>query len=358
MMVRNKYSYPKEVQELVGVASGISDSGKILAIAPRSPAERAGLREGDVILSLGPAEMPRGEKFPRAFERAFARHVKEDVPLSIKVYRGGSFLDYVLTPGSVADIQANLIKSDQVNAYASGKNVMVTSRMMEFAKSDSQLGLIIGHEIAHMIMNHQRAKVANQLFGMIVDTASAAFYGVETGRAFEKAASKAYSQEFEIEADHVGLYILALSGSDFREAISLWRDMAASEHSSVYAPLSASHPGAAERFILLGQTAAEVEHKRISRQSIVPEFKKDSWNEQDGVVRIDNGKNWPSLRERDLTPEKVALLAESVFGFTCPEVIGLDSINGQYLVANCSNGIWLKVSIEPEDGRIVIEPLD
>jgi predicted Zn-dependent protease len=83
--------------------------------------------------------------------------------------------------------------------------------MMRFA-NDAELVGVLGHEIAHNAMGHIEARKKNALLGgllgAILDVA-AATQGVNTQGQntanFMAAAARAFSQDFEREADYVGM---------------------------------------------------------------------------------------------------------------------------------------------------------
>lgn len=84
--------------------------------------------------------------------------------------------------------------------------------------SDEELATVVSHEIAHNAMKHIDAKMQNAtagaFFGAILDI-FAATQGVNTGgeftSQFAQLGAMTFSQEFEREADYVGMYILALA---------------------------------------------------------------------------------------------------------------------------------------------------
>src|SRR4051812_33222829 len=109
------------------------------------------------------------------------------------------------------------VSDDAVDASADGENVYVTSSLLRFVRSsDEELAVILSHEFAHNAMNHSGARKRNSMIGAVLGAAvdiAAASNGVHTqgvGQAAGGGAgNRAYSAEFEREADYVGLYMLA-----------------------------------------------------------------------------------------------------------------------------------------------------
>ncbi len=96
---------------------------------------------------------------------------------------------------------------------------------------------------------------------------------MNTQGAFGDIASQSYSQEFEAEADYVGVYALALGGVDTRGVANLWRRMGA-EMGGIKTQYGASHPGSTDRFVAIESTTTEVNDKIINMQPLTPNLKK------------------------------------------------------------------------------------
>ena len=83
----------------------------------------------------------------------------------------------------------------------------------------------------------------------------AAVAGVNTGGDFMRigaeAGAGAFSQDFEAEADYVGVYLMARGGYDIGLAPNFWRRMAVIHPASIKTNHSSTHPSAPERFVAL-----------------------------------------------------------------------------------------------------------
>jgi predicted Zn-dependent protease len=169
-------------------------------------------------------------------------------------------------------------KDDQLNAFADGRNIYVTSSMMRFATEESELETVVAHEIAHNAMRHIDAQRKNAtlgaIFGAMLDIAAAS-YGVNTGGEYTSQmaalAAMTFSQDFEREADYVGLYILARAGRPIRNAPNLWRRMATESPGSI--KFASTHPTTAERYVRLEQGIQEIEKKQAEGAPLLPEMK-------------------------------------------------------------------------------------
>jgi predicted Zn-dependent protease len=88
----------------------------------------------------------------------------------------------------------------------------------------------------------------------------------------------AYSQEFESEADYVGLYIMANSGMPIADAPKFWRRMAAAFPSNIKANYSASHPSTSYRMVALEETVREINVKVEKSEPLLPNMKDGKFN--------------------------------------------------------------------------------
>ena len=83
--------------------------------------------------------------------------------------------------------------------------------------------------------------------------------------------AEAHSQDFEREADYVGMYILARANLPLATGPNVWRHMAQIDPASI--GYASSHPTTAERFVRLGEAINEIERKRRMNLELLPEMK-------------------------------------------------------------------------------------
>lgn len=172
---------------------------------------------------------------------------------------------------------------DNINAYADGENIVITKAMMNFAKKDEELAVILGHEAAHNLMGHVSKTKLNATTGAIIGTLLDAFaesQGVKTGNAFTQTGAaigiSRYSVAFEEEADYVGLYITHKAGYDIANAANFWRRMSIHNPKAIFG--DTTHPSNPKRFIALSKTIEEIKSKAANKQALLPDLKekKDS----------------------------------------------------------------------------------
>jgi predicted Zn-dependent protease len=136
-----------------------------------------------------------------------------------------------------ADWEAVVFASPDVNAFAlPGNKIGVFEGLFGVIETPDQLAAVIGHEIGHLQAEHGEERVNAQavrdlglrIIGIILqfaeveysaDIAAALGLGVEYGLV------RPYSRGQELEADRLGLELMASAGFDPAETVELWRQM-------------------------------------------------------------------------------------------------------------------------------------
>ncbi len=127
------------------------------------------------------------------------------------------------------------------NAFAlPGGKVGVHTGLFQITQNDAGLAAVLGHEIAHVVLNHSQQRV-NQATGVAVgtvllDTILSAKGVDKTGRAGAATAAAAagtvglilpYSRRAELQSDQLGTLYMARAGYDPAEAVQLWERFSA-----------------------------------------------------------------------------------------------------------------------------------
>lgn len=203
-----KEDFDKEFQSVAITQLNLDSNLKIINVVKSSPAEAAGLQEGDIFMSVNGIDAPVDKKATRKFTEIPRKETKENKPLSFKIIRNGIHETINVSTDEVCDYPLIIDKGDTVNAYADGNNIFITQGMIDFITTDHELALVIGHEPAHNSMRHIDSKRLNAMGGVLLDILFTALTGINTQGVFSNAAAGAYSQEFESEADYVGCILL------------------------------------------------------------------------------------------------------------------------------------------------------
>ena len=291
----NAYSYARDYQAAAR-AMGFSDTLVVVGVAAGSAAERAGFAVGDRIAAIDGGTPPVGSSALQTLSRqlqarrvpgpiltlqrgalAFPSEPSAEEPTAAPA-QAAPALRTALPTDSVCGYNLAATRMDVLNAWADGTNVTVTSSMLRFVADDDELAAVLAHEIAHNAMRHVQATQQNAavggLFGDIIDI-FAATQGYNTRGEFTKAGmnvgSLVFSQDFEREADYVGMYLLARAGRSTARAPNFWRRMAQENPGSI--KYASTHPTTAEQFVRLEQAVKEIDLKIARGEDLAPEMR-------------------------------------------------------------------------------------
>jgi Zn-dependent protease with chaperone function len=148
--------------------------------------------------------------------------------------------------------EVNLIGSKQVNAFCmpGGKIAFYTGILDTLKLTDDEAAMVMGHEIAHALREHARARMAkSQITQLGANLLGELVGGGRYAGAFQiggNLLSLKFSRDDESDADVVGLELAARGGFDPRAGVSLWRKMAAANSRAPLEFLS-THPAGDNR---------------------------------------------------------------------------------------------------------------
>ena len=129
--------------------------------------------------------------------------------------------------------EVNLISSKSVNAFCmpGGKIAFFTGIISSLQLTDDEIAVIMGHEIAHALLEHGRARMSEQVLKNVGVGIAAMVFNLGQmsasmlSQAADLAVSLPFSRQHETEADLVGMEVAARAGYDPRAAANVWRKM-------------------------------------------------------------------------------------------------------------------------------------
>lgn len=129
--------------------------------------------------------------------------------------------------------EVNLISSKTVNAFCmpGGKIAFFTGILDQLQLTDAEVAAIMGHEIAHALLEHGRARMSEQLLKSAGISIAAAVFNLGSlsaellNQAAGLAISLPYARKQETDSDLVGMELAARAGYDPRAAADVWRKM-------------------------------------------------------------------------------------------------------------------------------------
>ena len=192
---------------------GLDHGPAIAAVAPGSAAARAGLRPGDVLVSIDGAALPAGPASgPATFAGVQAIQDRLETalaspPAHLVAERAGARIPIDLAADAGCPSFVQLVPSKKRDAEADGRTVTISSAVAEYARDDDELAAPIAHELAHNILGHRAALTRD---------------GISKGVFAGFGANGRRLRETEDEADLTGVELMATAGYDPAAAVRFW----------------------------------------------------------------------------------------------------------------------------------------
>ncbi|WP_019961029.1 M48 family metallopeptidase [Woodsholea maritima] len=262
-MVSTRTDWPSALRGSAYTLFNVDQNPRILAVFADSPAAHADLRPGDRFVAINGHYVDTGRiRLDRQIHLALARASRAG-RLDLLMERDGESIARSIPLDAVCDQDFRIHPSMEIGAFTDGQTLHITQGMMMFARNDEDLAFVLGHEMAHGSEGHIDAKRLNRwagtLAGFALDGALLAS-GLNTGGLFTETGyatgAEAYSQEFEEEADYVGLYYAARAGFNLDTARDFWRRLGAQMPETLLK--GATHPTSPRRLVLMDATRAEI----------------------------------------------------------------------------------------------------
>lgn len=260
LLVHAIEQYAARTRPTAAAVFGLADDPALLSVIPGSAADRAGLIAGDRIVSINGRSFPgpSGRKGSYARVQQVEEHLLAELekgPVRIDYVRQGAASAATLEPEQGCLSRVQLIPSTKLNAKADGTYAQLTSAIVDFTKSEEELALVIGHEMAHNILGH-KAKLDEQK--------------VRRGvlKSFDGSAGKI--KVTEKEADYLALYLAARAGYDISGAPGFWDRYGRKMGFGIFS--DGTHPGRSSRMEASERTISEIKAKQERGEPILPQL--------------------------------------------------------------------------------------
>ena len=162
--------------------------------------------------------------------------------------------------------EVNLIGSKQINAFCmpGGKIAFYNGILDQLQLTDDEAAMVMGHEMAHALREHARARIAKSQGTGTILSLGAQLLGL--GQLGDVAANVGtqlltlrFSREDETDADLVGLELAARGGYNPQAAVSLWQKMAQAGAGAGGPNFLSTHPSGPERIQQLQANVPKVQ---------------------------------------------------------------------------------------------------
>lgn len=175
--------------------------------------------------------------------------------------------------------------ADFKNAAATrGNYIFVWSGILDDIHDDDELATILAHEIGHVLAGHTQpspaeetrqmlAGIAGTATGQVVSASGQAGILADLAEMAVKLSMQALIvnpdlQAKELEADQIGLFLMADAGYDPQKAVDFWRRLK-DDPDYAGSPLQflSSHPSTEDRYLLLERLVRQAQDRRYARNS-------------------------------------------------------------------------------------------
>ena len=254
--------------------AGVPEGLRVVHAFAGSPAAEAGLPPGALIEAVNGEATDDPERAARAIRDRLEEGGEASVTADGVTYRFGG------TRACEAAVKVSTSQALNANAVS---GIAVNTGLVR-SLDDQALQAVIAHELAHIALDHPREYARNALLTGAPVTGPVAYGLASTtdrllrlaGRAPDRsltgrtlAALAPWTDEFEAEADYVGLYMHARAGGDARAAIRAFEVMGTEGPKSL--TVRATHPLIPERIAAAEAALAEIAAKRAAGEALVPE---------------------------------------------------------------------------------------
>jgi predicted Zn-dependent protease len=168
----------------------------------------------------------------------------------------------------------NVVNDPAINAscYPGGK-VVFNSGIIPVCGGEVGIAFVMGHEIAHAIAHHVNESQTQKI---IADTGIAVASISTTNEEYQRALKdlaelsvelglmRPHNRRQELEADHIGLVLMAMAGYDPYESVEYFNRMESKAAGSTGLPWLSTHP----------LDAVRIKHLEIIIPNVLPIYKK------------------------------------------------------------------------------------
>ena len=281
--------FSENLRDMVRKDFNIGDGLTVVNVAESSPASRAGIQTYDRILAVNknlvrkhPIKTLSQYQWVRdSFNDTLNDHFSKSNYINLVILRRDGTRHVInVVPEVVCKVRFNVPPSQVFDAFASARrSITITTGTIETLEKDSELAMVLGHELAHITRGHRGKKLAGSYAGALVGKVIEAKTGINPSMATSRIGGMLFSHKYELEADYFGLYHAARAGYDVKEATDFWKRLATTKTTSKAVGFDnllnniqgrLSHPPDMKRFDRLTATAKEIQVKADNNQPLVP----------------------------------------------------------------------------------------
>lgn len=163
-----------------------------------------------------------------------------------------------------------VVNDSVVNAFClPGGKIVVFTGLLEHFRTDEEIATIIGHEVAHAVARHAAEQITKNLWFTIGQLILYQFVMPDLVNTMSNLLLKLpFSRRMEIEADYIGLLLMASAGYDPRVAPKVFEKLGQVSGDSALRDYLSTHPSGKRRSKLLSEANVMQEAVAIYREVI------------------------------------------------------------------------------------------
>ncbi|XP_058760105.1 mitochondrial metalloendopeptidase OMA1-like isoform X1 [Vicia villosa] len=148
-----------------------------------------------------------------------------------------------------------VVNEPVVNAFClPGGKIVVFTGLLEHFRSDAEIATIIGHEVGHAVARHSAEGMTKNLWFFILQLVLIQFVTPDIVNTMSSLFLRLpFSRRMEIEADYIGILLLASAGYDPRVAPKVYEKLGKVTGESSLRDYLSTHPSGKKRAELLAQ---------------------------------------------------------------------------------------------------------
>lgn len=160
--IDDRRAYDRRDWPMLERTVGLRENPVLIGVVKDGPADHAGLRAGDELLAIGSVSVDAiaerrqaGSLVAEALLEEVAAS-KPGVAIALTVRRAGSVRNVTVDPALHCAARLVLVTDRGVDAHSDSHNVAISSGLIAMARSDDEIALAAGHELAHITLQHRK----------------------------------------------------------------------------------------------------------------------------------------------------------------------------------------------------------
>ncbi|KAL0317686.1 UNVERIFIED_CONTAM: Mitochondrial metalloendopeptidase OMA1 [Sesamum angustifolium] len=148
-----------------------------------------------------------------------------------------------------------VVNEPVINAFClPGGKIVVFTGLLDHFKADTEIATIIGHEVGHAVARHSAEQISKNLWLTILQLILYQFFMPDIVNTMSHLFLRLpFSRRMEMEADYIGLLLVASAGYDPRVAPQVYEKLGRVVGDSALQDYLATHPSGKKRAQVLAQ---------------------------------------------------------------------------------------------------------